>query len=270
MLVRRNIIIPDVHHPFHDDAAVKCVYEACKIVKPHRFVFLGDVAECEGVSDYQWKGKRKPEFEWLKPTIDREVASFNRFLDFHDTQMLKNDTMTVYLQGNHEERYDRLVERDTVLVDTLNREGRIGYGWQNLMGASERGYKYLPYGDMYKIGKLYCYHGNFFGGMHHAKSHLLKMGVNVIYGHWHDVQQYSIQHKDGERSAWSIGCLKSLDKNDNRWLQGRPINWAHAFAIVDEHPDGNFGVTVVWIINGCCVVDGKFIDGKKSRLKIPE
>jgi len=267
--VRRTVVMPDRHWPVHDKPANTCVFKACDLIRPYRVVDLGDFGECDSVSDYTWKHKRKPDFEWIRPAIDAEIVGLNGYLDYQDKRFKAAGVKEiVYLEGNHEERFDRLVERDPTLADVCNPMGTIGYGWSDILCLDKRGYTYLPYGQVYRIGKLRLYHGNFYGGVHHSKAHLLKMGVSVLYAHWHDVQQYSICHEDGAKSAWAIGCLKSLKPEDNDWLGGRPKNWAHAFAIVDEHDNGEFGVTVVWVINGRCVVDGVLIDGNKQTIKI--
>ena len=89
------------------------------------------------------------------------------------------------------------------------------------------------------------------------------MGCNVMYGHWHDLQQMSATHEDGPKSAWSIGCLKDMSEDKNTWLGGRPINWAHAFAIVDFFKGGLFTVHIIQIINGKTSLWGELIEGTK-------
>ena len=84
-----------------------------------------------------------------------------------------------------------------------------------------------------------------------------------MYGHWHDLQQMSATHMDGPKSAWSIGCLKDMSGEKNKWLDYRRINWAHAFAIVDFYDKGRFTVDVVQIIDGVCYVWGERLNGNK-------
>ena len=84
-----------------------------------------------------------------------------------------------------------------------------------------------------------------------------------MYGHWHDLQHMSATQKGGPIGAWSIGCLKDMSHEANKWLGRREINWAHAFAIVDYYDNGNFTVDVVQIIAGKARVWGQLIDGNK-------
>ena len=99
--------------------------------------------------------------------------------------------------------------------------------------------------------------------MFHARNHLTKLGCNLIYGHHHDLQQASITHVTGQKSAWSLGCLKDMTGENNRWLGGRKHNWSHAFAIVDFLENGYFIVHVIPIINGITSIYGEKIDGNK-------
>ena len=82
-----------------------------------------------------------------------------------------------------------------------------------------------------------------------------------MYGHWHDLQQHSVTHEDGPKSAWRIGCLKDMKPEANNWLANRDVNWSHAFAIVDFYKKGLFTVHIVQIINGKTSLSGELIEG---------
>ena len=127
----------------------------------------------------------------------------------------------------------------------------------------ERGYTYHPAGTYMKLGKLALYHGHHFAGINHTRNHLLKLGANIMYGHHHDIQQSSVTHLDGVKSAWSIGCLKDMKTEKNEWLDGRQHNWSHAFAIVDFYDkSGKFTVHLIQIIDGKTSLWGELIKGK--------
>ena len=115
---------------------------------------------------------------------------------------------------------------------------------------------------MLKIGKLNFYHGHHFAGINHTRNHLLRLGGNVMYGHHHDIQQSSVTHIDGVKSAWSIGCLKDMSADANEWLGNREHNWQQAFAIVDFYHTGYFTVHLVQIVNGRTSLWGQVIVGK--------
>ena len=157
------------------------------------------------------------------------------------------------LQGNHDEWLDRFVFENPYLEDIM---------FEKCMRLKERGYEYHPCGKYYKMGKLHFYHGNHYAGITHARNHLLKLGCNIMYGHHHDIQQASVTHMDGVKSAWSIGCLKDMSADANQFLGNRQTNWSHAFAIVDFFENGYFTVHVIQIIEGRTSLWGEVINGR--------
>ena len=69
-VTRRAIVIPDQHFPIHDEAAIKVVLKAIKIVKPNVFINLGDVGEWESVSGWKYKRRKRPPLEYQIPIVD--------------------------------------------------------------------------------------------------------------------------------------------------------------------------------------------------------
>ena len=135
------------------------------------------------------------------------------------------------------------------------------YRVKTALKLDERGYTYHPFGKFLKIGKLFFYHGHQYGGQYHTANHLRKLGCNIMYGHWHDLQHMTATHMDGPKAAWSIGCLKDMSTEANAWLDNRRTNWAHAFAIIDFYGEGEFTADIVQIIDGKCSIWGNMIDG---------
>lgn len=264
--VQRYIVTPDKHVPFHDLSAWRCVIKAIGIVKPHGYIDLGDFWEGLSTSHWQWKKKKRPPLDYQLAMVDEDLKVANNWMDDIDEALDKANVKDKrYITGNHDDWIDRLVEENPHLERTKSPRGP-GYLFADAFDLRKRGYKVHPIGEYVRIGKLYYYHGHHHGGIHHAKNHLLKLGVSVMYGHWHDIQEHSITHVDGQKAAWSIGCLKSLRYDEgNEWLGRRPVNWGHAFAIVDYWDGGHFNVQVHRIIDGKCVVNGEIVDGTKGK-----
>lgn len=251
--VKRYIVASDSHAPLHDKKANNCLLQAIGIVKPDGFIHAGDIGEWGGFSHWQWKRKKKPPLEYQIKFLDDDINAVNSYLDDIDKELNKYKVKSrIMIQGNHELWIDYFIEEYPYMHK---------YSFPESTNLKKRGYEYIPNHEKYRLGKLYIYHGNLYGGQHHAKNHLLKMGVNVMYGDKHDLQQHSITHIDGEKSAWCIGCLKSLKYEDNEFTKGRPHNWGHAFAIVDVFENGLFSVHVVRIIEGKCSLWGEVIYG---------
>ena len=154
--------------------------------------------------------------------------------------------------GNHEEWLTSFVEAHPYLTN---------YTFEAISRIKERGYKLYKAGVYFNIGKLHFYHGHHFGGQYHTANHLRKLGVSIMYGHYHSMQMMSITGLKGPIEAWCIGCLKDMSSEKNKWLKGRPHQWVHSFAIVDFYDKGNFAVTPITIVNGKASLWGYTLKG---------
>jgi len=254
-VVRRAIVTPDKHFPLADIPAIKVVCKAIEIVKPDIYIDLGDVGEWHGCSHWQWKKKKRPPLEYQLPFIEKDIIDVNKGMDIIDEALDKVKCKEKHMiEGNHDDWMNRFVDEHPYLKEKR---------FEKCVNLKQRGYKYHPAGEYMKIGKLAFYHGHHFAGIQHSRNHLLRLGTNIMYGHHHDIQQSSVTHLDGQKSAWSIGCLKDMSQEQNAWLGGRNHNWSHAFAIVDFYEDGLFTVHVIQIINGKTSLWGEVIDGNK-------
>ena len=262
--VKRWLVFADPHVPYVNAPAWNCTMKAIGIVKPHGVVCLGDFAECASVSHWQWKNKRKPPLDYQLADAGPEIIIINEWADKLDKVMKRAKVKEmIFSEGNHENWFNAFVEGHPHLAQTKHAFGN-GYLFKDIIGAKRRGWQYIPVGKRFKLGKLYLYHGHLYKGIHHAKNHLNKLGVSVMYGHHHDIQQHDVTHEDGPKSAWSIGCLKSFEHEmANEFMNRGPMNWGHAFATVDVYGCGMFTVNVTRIINGQCSLWGKVIDGNE-------
>ena len=252
-VVKRVIVTPDKHFPLHDQKAINCVKQTIEIVKPDAYIDLGDVGEWEAFSAWKFKRKKAPPLEYLIDDFNRDVTDVNRGMDMIDESLDKVNCKEKYItEGNHDNWLNYAVEKYPYIPQ---------YRFASAVNLEDRGYKYYQFGRHLKLGKLYFYHGHQYGGMYHSANHLRKMGCNVMYGHWHDLQHMTATHVDGPKAAWSIGCLKDMKPKANEWLANRAINWAHAFAIVDFFRGGLFTVHIIQIINGKTSLWGELIKG---------
>jgi len=251
--LKRVIVTPDKHFPLHDKASINVVCKAIELVKPDVYIDLGDTGEWQSVSHWQWKKKKRPPLEYQLPFVIKEIEEVNKGMDLIDASLDKAGVKERHItEGNHDDWLNRFVDENPYLK---------GYKFKDAVRLKERGYTYHPIGKLFKMGSLYFYHGHHFGSMNHTRNHLLRLGCNVMYGHHHDMQQSSVTHMDGPKSAWSIGCLKDMTAEANAWLGNRQHNWQLGFAIVNFYDRKNFNVNLCTIIDGKTVVDGELIDG---------
>ena len=254
-VIKRVVVTPDKHFPLHDQKAINVLKKTIEIVKPDAYIDLGDVGEWEGFSHWKFKNKKAPPLEFLIKDFKKDIKDVNKGMDMIDESLDKVNCTEKYItEGNHDNWLNIAVSKYPYIPQ---------YNFANAVNLADRGYTYYPFGTnkRLKIGKLTFYHGHLYGGQYHTANHIRKMGCNVMYGHWHDLQQMSATHEDGPKSAWSIGCLKAMSAEANEWLGGRPINWAHAFAVVDFFEKGLFTVHIIQIINGKTCLWGEVIKG---------
>ena len=254
-VINRAIVTPDKHFPLHDSKAINVLCKAIEIVKPDIYIDLGDIGEWDAFSHWKYKRKKAPPLEFLTKEFDKDVKAVNDCMDIVDESLDKANCKKKYItEGNHDNWLNMAVEKYTYIPQ---------YRFSNAVRLKERGYEYYQFGRRLKIGKLRFYHGHLYGGQYHTSNHLRKMGCNIMYGHWHDLQQMSATHEDGAKSAWSIGCLKDMRSEANLWLGNRQTNWAHAFSIVDFFQGGHFTVHVIQIIDGKTSLWGELLDGSR-------
>ena len=254
-VVNRAIVTPDKHFPLHDQPSINVLCQTIEIVKPDIYVDLGDIGEWSAFSAWKYKRKKAPPLEFMIPDMDADVDDVNKCMNQIDESLDKVNCKEKYItEGNHDNWLNMAVEKYPYISQ---------YKFATAVDLKGRGYTYYPFGKHLKIGKLYFYHGHQYGGQYHTANHLRKLGCNIMYGHWHDIQQMSATHMDGAKSAWSIGCLKDMSDEANSWLGNRRINWAHAFAIVDFYKNGLFTVHIIQIINGQTALWGELVDGNK-------
>ena len=237
----------------HDQKAINVVCQAIELVKPDTYIDLGDTGEWEYFSAHYWKGRSAKPMEDLIPLLNKEIRAVNKGMDQIDSSLDKIDCKERhFVQGNHEVWLDKFVNRYPYLEHYMTDEA---------LKLKERGYEFHPYNrkKTLKIGKLNFTHGKFVS-KYHAFKHLDVYGESIMYGHTHDLQRHTKTNAGGTISAWSMGCLKDIEEDED-WLSGRLTNWNHGFAIIDWFKNGDFIVNVVEIINGKTTLWGEVLKG---------
>ena len=246
------VIFPDIHFPHEDKKALACALKVLEYVKPYGFLLLGDFAEGESVSHWQWAKKKRPPLEIQLESVDREIELVNAGLDKIDASCKKAGVKKKILtMGNHEVWYDNLVLENPFLKE---------YKAHRAFKIEKRGYVWHEYGKYVKIlnSKLWAYHGGHYMGVNHPRSHLQNLGINVLYGHTHDSLKSVVTHMDGAKMAYSMGCLCKMEKE---FLKNRKTNWTHNVGVLDIFSNGNFNLNTLTIINGYTSLNGKVIHG---------
>lgn len=266
--IKRYVIIPDTHGELVDRQAFECVLQAVELIKPFGVIHLGDLGEWSSVNHHRYKKRRLPDPAEISKAVRRDVTAVRRYILDPLDNVCKSTGVKhkIMLTGNHDNWLNRFVDANPDYANTHFGEA-TGYSFEQIFDWAARGWELVPCGKLRKIGKLNFYHGHLYGGRYHTNNHLMRMGVNIVYGHWHDFQALHVTHATGPKCAYSLGCLKRSQPEHNSWLGYRPVNWSHMFGVVDFYQNGRFSIHPVPIIYGKCTLLGsnKVIDGTKPR-----
>lgn len=250
-LLRKILVLPDLHIPNEDPNAVNAVLAYANDHKPwDELILLGDLMDMNCISSHNAGNLRAIEAQNLMDDYDKG----NTFLDRLEGLARK----TVYLQGNHEYRVERYINANPQLKGSIEPEKQLH--------LAQRGIKWIKSwekGEMYKVGKAVFVHGLYHNEFH-AKSMVLAFESNIFYGHLHDIMSYPKVNK-GEhntKTAQSLGCLCRYNQT---YILGKPTKWQQAFGIFYFLPNGNFNYYIPMIFNGCFVApDGKIYGRRKE------
>lgn len=232
--VHKLLVIPDLQVPYHDVRSLTAVEQVMADDDWDEVVQIGDFMDHDCISHHNVGQLRKIEGK----TLFADYGVGNAILD--RWQKIAKSAKITILEGNHDYRPEKLVDAQPQLrglVETANG-----------LNLRKRGVRWVPFwseGELYHVGNATFIHG-LYTNEHHAKKHVMRYGVNVFYGHLHDVQCFPLvlMGEDKTIVGQSLGCLCRYDQ---AWMQGKPSNWQQAFAAFYFFPDGYFTYEVVRI-----------------------
>lgn len=219
----------------------KFYYDALEMMRKWpdlRGIYLnGDIAEIESVS-------RHPKHPLAQKYLLKELEYVNTKFDL--VQRMFKDIPVEFIEGNHCYRIFRHVRDITPeLWGMLHTP--------TLFRFDERpNWKFTPYGpnQWVKCGKtrdLYVRHEPLQMGLNHAKGTAERSMVSVIYGHVHQISQFT-HKKHGPKpllvTAYANGWLGDI-KADCFSYRGPRDNWASGFARIDCEENGDYEVRTI-------------------------
>ena len=249
MKIKSALVLPDLQVPYQDDRSLNIVETVMAAEPWDEIVQLGDFMDHDSIAHFNMGQLRKIEGK----TLFADYAVGNGVLD--RWQKIRPKAKFVIIQGNHDFRPEKLVDAQPQLRGLVETEHGLN--------LKKRGIKWVPFWEdrrlSYQIGNAYFIHG-LYTNEHHSKKHCLRWGVNIFYGHLHDVQCFPMVLKGEDKTivGQSLGCLCRYDQS---WLQGAPTNWQQAFATFHFWPDGFFQYNVYRIFKHRCFYGGRTIQG---------
>lgn len=232
---KKLLVLSDIHFPYHDKTALMLALRDGRQNEVDGILLNGDILDCYQLSKFA-KDSRKP-------SIRAEMDVFRFFID-QLKQRFPNAEI-YYKLGNHEVRLERWIQQNAQMFDGM-------FDLENLINFRDSGVVYLKDNIGVKMGKLHIIHGHeiraSMGVVNIARTYYMKAQTNLLFGHWHQQQEYISRTMDGHNvGAWAQGCLCKLDAEYTYGIN----QWVHGFSIVELLNDaGDFRVKLKKIIGG--------------------
>jgi predicted phosphodiesterase len=242
--LEKILFIPDCHVPYHDVNAFNLMLKAGKAFKPDHTIILGDFADFYGVSSHSKDPNRA-----LK--LKEEIEATKTALDQVKALGAKNN---VFVSGNHEDRLERyLRDKAPELFNFIS--------IPKILELSEKGFKYTPYKQAYKIGKLNVTHDAGTAGRYAHYKSLDTFQHNVVIGHTHRIGYAVEGDAQGNRHLTAqLGWLGDVSEIDYMHQVKARKDWSLGFGI--GYLDPKTGVVYLIptpIINGTVLIEGELV-----------
>lgn len=243
-LLKKMIIIPDVHCPYHDKKSVELVIKVIKKIRPKVIVCLGDFADFYQVSSHPKSTARKMSF------FDEVLESKKLLKRFKDAY--RGCERFVFCEGNHEDRLSRYVR------DKCPELHKFGITADKLLEISSTGWEFVKYGKHSMVGNLVVTHDPASSGRNaHRKAKSISAGNSAAIGHTHRMSIETGRDIEGNYISSSMfGCL--LDFEDIVYMKSlQLLDWVQGFGIGYIYKDGTTVTYPIPIIKNRAIVEGK-------------
>lgn len=237
--IKKLGVCNDIHLPYHCPYGVRACFSEFKKRGVDGIYLNGDILDMEEVSRFE----KMPTGKFLKDEI--EVG--RKFLE--SMRKMFPNIPIYWKDGNHEKRFQSYINTKCDELANL-----YGMDIPTQLQFDKYDIQYVPEYKVAKFGKLWIAHGHELGlksgTVNIARQVRMRVGVNVMFGHWHKNQNDSSRNlADEVHSAWAIGCLCYLKPRYtgvlNQWTQGG--------ATIDLHEDGSFTVSAFQIQDGVVI-----------------
>jgi len=261
-MIRRILLLPDIHFPKHNKEAIAAVFQFTKWFKPHTVVLVGDALEMDAIN--QWKMSKGNNKHFEGKRLKKEYDGFDAEILTKLEKITPKGCERIYMGGNHEVWATMFTNKLTPIEGMIEPDAYLK--------LKERGWKWIPYlvsdngcgvkQGTCQFGKLLVMHGAYSNKYHAAKVADM-YSKSVAYGHVHDLQMYTKVFSDNATSyhtAQSIGCLCNTSPE---FMRGRGNRWVTAFGVLYVQDDGYYNLYTPVIVRGKFVYAGKLFDGHK-------
>lgn len=239
--LEKILLIPDSHIPYENKPDFNLMLKVAKSVGFDRLYTLGDFSDFFKVSFHERTLERRMGF-------GEEVEATNHRLDQLDATGIP---YRHFIAGNHEYRFDRyLAEKAPELAELP------GMNVPDMFGLKARGWKYTPYKDDVKVGKLWLTHDEGTAGPLAAIRARGTYEGNVVIGHCHAM---TVSYKGNARGESHVGASLGWlgdPKSVDYMHRVKACAWQSGFGVAVMEPNGVVHLQAVPIVKGKCFVFG--------------
>lgn len=243
--LKRILIVPDTHVPYHDKRAWALMLRVGKTFKPDYLFAIGDLLDFYSVSSHSKDPRRA--FK-----LDEEIHEGQKALDALDALGASHKT---FIAGNHCDRLQRyLQDKAPELFQFIT--------VPDLLKLAERGWQYVPYKDDTRLGKVHLTHDVGVAGRNAVFRCLDTYQHSVVTGHTHRLAYVVEGNAVGElKLSAQFGWLGDVNQVDYLHKAKARKDWALGFGIgyINEKT-GLVYLTPIPIVNYTCVVNGQLFE----------
>lgn len=235
------LFIPDTHVPYVDKRAFDLMLKVARDVKVSTIVYLGDFGDFYAVSSHDKDPSRKVSFM-------EELRIVNQYMDKVDALKAKR---TYFVEGNHEFRLKRFMAAQAPAVADL-------VTLEQVLRFKERGYRYTPYREFLRLGKLNITHDVGKSGPNAIRDAQAMFEGNVVAGHTHRMQALYAGNAQGKSHVgMSFGWLGDRNSVDYMHKVVSNRTWQLGFGLGYMESNGVVHLVPCPIVDYKVVVNGK-------------
>lgn len=223
------VVLSDIHFPYHDDKALKAVYNFLSNTHVDTIILNGDILDFYDVSSFD---KDPDRINSLQKEIDMAQKFFKKL------RSLVPKARIIFVKGNHEDRIERYLKKHPELY-SLN-----ALKLPNLLNLDNYVIEYKDKG--FKLGSLKIIHGDMVRkfSSYTARGELEKHDSSGISSHTHRGGVYYYRTPERYLAWFESFCLCDL----NPEYISEP-NWQQGFLYGYIEKD-SFAVTPIPIVDG--------------------
>jgi predicted phosphodiesterase len=241
--LKSGYVVSDAHIPYHDPDVWNLNLQVISQTSPDYVVIIGDLADNFKISSHLDTSQRK------RHSFKFEIEECNRQLDRLQSITARTGSEVIYLEGNHEWRFDRyLASNAAELKGLVTMEG--------LLGIPDRGWEWVPYRQHKMIGDMAFTHDLGFSGANAGRQSLASIGAkSCMFGHTHRLGASYITVDGQTFEAINIGWGGLYNEIDYAHMLKIARNWQHGAGWFRTDGERTTGWPVR-IDSGTCIIEG--------------